>query len=449
MAADKTGAVRTREQEIFDTATEYTFRVRKDKFDFPVPIIESASGSVVVDTTGKEYLDFNSGQMCAALGHTHPRIAAAIEESARTIVHSGSTILNTKEVELSKELGQIVPRPLKKSTFMTSGSDSNEVALTIAKKATGGYEVAAPDANFAGLGGVARQLTFVDGWHSGYGPSGPGVYTLVTPYCYRCPLKLSFPSCELQCLKLSMELLDAQSCGAPAAVLTEPLFSAGGVIEPPAGWLGALKKEAHARGMLMILDEAQTGLGKTGDMFACQQEGVIPDIMTLSKHFGGGVEVSAVITTPEVEEKAYNAGLVMGHSHANDPLGCNAGIASIRIVVEENLPAKAKAMGAYWRGHLEKLAQRYEIIGDIRGRGLLQGIEFVRDRHSKDPYFGFAKDAADRCVDKGLFFSVRRRGSVMRFVPPFTTTNAQFDQAAAIIDSAIAETLEANARKKK
>lgn len=447
MPADKMSAVGTREQEIFDTASEYMFRVRKDKFAFPVPIIESGSGSVVVDTTGKEYLDFNSGQMCAALGHSHPRIAAAIEESARTLVHCGSTILNTKEVELAKELGQIVPRPLQKSTFMTSGSDSNEVALMIAKKATGGYEVAAPDSNFAGLGGVARQLTFVDGWHSGYGPSGPGVYTLITPYCYRCPLKLSFPSCELQCLKLSMELLDAQTCGAPAAVLTEPIFSAGGVIEPPPGWLGALKTAAHDRGMLLVLDEAQTGLGKTGDMFACQQEGVIPDIMTLSKHFGGGVEVSAVVTTPDVEQRAFKAGLVMGHSHANDPLGCAAGTASIRIAVEENLPAKARAIGAYWRGHLEALAKRYDIIGDIRGRGLLQGIEFVRDRHSKEPLFGFAKDVADRCSDKGLFFSVRRRGSVMRFVPPFTTTNAQFDQAAEIIDSSIAETLEARARK--
>jgi 2,2-dialkylglycine decarboxylase (pyruvate) len=448
MADEGTNAVGPREQQLFDTASEWSFRGRRDKFAFPVPIIESGSGSVVVDTTGKEYLDFNSGQMCAAFGHSHPKIADAIAESARTLVHCGNTILNTKEIELAQELGQIVPRPLKKSTFLTSGSDANEAAMTVAKKATGGFEVAAPHLNMAGLGDMARQVTFVDGWHTGYGPGQPGVYAIITPYCYRCPLKLTYPSCELQCLKLSMELLDAQSCGELAAVLTEPIFSAGGVIEPPPGWLGALKDACHERGMLLIFDEAQTGMGKTGDMFACEHEGVIPDIMTLSKHFGGGVEVSAMISTPEVEEKAFEAGLVMGHSHTNDPLGCNAGIASVRLVVEEGLVAKAKAMGKYWRAHLENMAQRYEIIGDIRGRGLLQGLEFVRDRHSKEAYSGFAKDVGDRCNQKGLFLSVRRKASMLRFVPPFTTTNEQFDLAAEIIDSSIAESLEARAQNK-
>jgi 2,2-dialkylglycine decarboxylase (pyruvate) len=182
-------------------------------------------------------------------------------------------------------------------------------------------------------------------------------------------------------------------------------------------------------------------------MFACEQEGVIPDILTLSKHFGGGMEVSAMISTPEVEEKAFEAGLVMGHSHTNDPVSCAAGIASVRLAVEEGLAAKAKAMGRYWRGHLEAMAQRYEIVGDIRGRGLLQGLEFVRDRHSKEAYFGFAKDVGDRCNQKGLFLSVRRKASMLRFVPPFTTTNEQFDLAADIIDSSIAESLEARAAK--
>ena len=446
MAADGMDKVGPRERELFDTAAEYSFRGRRDKFVFPGPIIESGSGSVVVDTTGKEYLDFNSGQMCAAFGHSHPKIAAAVEESLRTLVHCGNTILNTKEIELAKVLGEVVPRPLKKSTFLTSGSDANEAALTVASKATGGFEVAAPHLNMAGLGHMARQLTFVDGWHTGYGPGQPGVYALITPYCYRCPLKLSFPSCELQCLKLSMELLDHQTCGELSAVLTEPIFSAGGVIEPPPGWLGALKKACHDREMLLIFDEAQTGLGKTGDMFACEQEGVIPDIMTLSKHFGGGMEVSAMISTPEVEEKAYAAGLVMGHSHTNDPVSCSAGIASVKLAVDEGLPAKAKAMGKYWRGHLEAIAKRWGLVGDIRGRGLLQGMEFVRDLETKEAYFGFAKKVGKLCNEKGLFLSVRRKDSTLRFVPPFTTTNEQFDKAAEIIDSSIGESLDSEAR---
>ena len=447
VAAKAKAAVSPRAQVIYEAAAEYSFRGRRDKFTFPVPILERGSGSIVVDVNGKEYIDFNSGQMCAALGHNHPRITAALQESCETLIHSGNTILNVKEVELAKRLGEIVPRPLKKSTFLGSGSDANESAITVAKMYTGGFEVAAPHANFAGLGYGARQVTFVDGWHSGYGPSAPGIYSLITPYCYRCPLSLSFPSCEHACLRLSMELLDAQSTGSLAAVITEPLFSAGGVIDAPKGWLEKLAKACHERGMLLIFDESQTGLAKTGTMFACEYEGVIPDIMTLSKHFGGGVGISALVSTPEIEEKVSASGkLVMGHSHTNDPMSCNAGLASLDIIIEEDMPAKARAIGGYWRQHLDRLSRKYEIIGDIRGRGLLQGIEFVKDHVTKEPFFGIGNTVGATCRDRGLFLSVRRRGSVLRFVPPFSTTPEQLDQAADILDGAIGDALDALAR---
>ena len=290
-----------------------------------------------------------------------------------------------KEVQLAKKLGEIVPRPLKKSMFLGSGSDSNEAAITIAKKYTGGYEVAAPHVNFAGLGTGSRQVTFA-GWHSGYGPGMPGVFALIAPYCYRCPLGLTYPSCDIACLKTSMELLDAQSTGNLAAVITEALFSAGGVIEPPPGWLARLAQAVHQRDMLLIIDEAQAGLGKLGTMFACEQEGVVPDLMTISKHFGGGIEISAVITTPEIEEKVAQRGLVIGHSHTNDPLACNAAMATLDIIIEDNLPEKARTVGDYWKRHLQALSQKYDVIGDTRGRGLIQGIEFVKDRMSKEPF---------------------------------------------------------------
>ena len=351
------------EATLLGFAAEYSFRGRMDKFDFTGPILEHGSGSVVVDTNGKEYLDFNSGQMCAALGHNNPRIVDAIKESCDTLIHASSSILNVKEVQLAKRLGEVVPRPLKKSMFLGSGSDANEAAITIAKKFTGGYEVAAPHVNFSGLGTGSRQVTFA-GWHSGYGPGMPGVFAIIAPYCYRCPLGLTFPSCETACLKTSMELLDAQSTGKLAAVITESLFSAGGVIEPPKGWLAKLADACHERDMLLIVDEAQAGLGKLGTMFACEHDGVVPDLMTISKHFGGGIEISAVITTPEIEEKVAERGLVIGHSHTNDPLPCNAAIASLDIIVGDNLPEKAQKVGDYWKGHLE--SSRSKIRRDRR-----------------------------------------------------------------------------------
>lgn len=270
----------------------------------------------------------------------------------------------------------------------------------------------------------------------------PGTYAIMAPYCYRCPINHTFPECELACLKGSMEILDAQSTGNLAAVITEPLFSAGGVVEPPPGWLAALAKACDEREMLLILDEAQTGLGKLGTIFACEQDGVVPDLLTISKHFGGGIEVSAVITTPEIEEACFARGMVVGHSHTNDPLACNAGLASLNIIIEENLPEKAKQIGGYWKGKLEALAQKYEVIGDVRGRGLIQGIEFVKDRRTKEPYFALGNVVYNHCLQNGLLFSVRRQGSVLRFVPPFSTTNDQLDRGAEILDRGISAALD-------
>jgi 2,2-dialkylglycine decarboxylase (pyruvate) len=428
------------EQSLLEKARQYSFRGRMDKGAFTGPIFERGGGSIVIDTNGKEYLDFNSGQMCSALGHNHPRIVEAIKESCDTLIHASSSIFNVKEIELAAMLGELVPRPLQKSTFLGSGSDSNEAAIAIAKKYTGGWEYAAPHVNFSGLGSTARSVTFA-GWHKGYGPT-VGAYAIMAPYCYRCPLGLTYPDCGIACLKGSLEVLDAQSNGPVAAIITEPMFSAGGVIEPPKGWLAALAKACEERDILLILDEAQTGLGKLGTMFACEQEGVVPDLMTISKHFGGGIEISAVVTTPEVEEKVIDSGLVMGHSHTNDPLACNAAMATLKILVEDNLPARAREIGAYWKAHLTALAQRYEQIGDVRGRGLIQGLEFVKDRERKEPFFDLGKAVYDECFRGGLVFSVRRLGSVIRFVPPFSTTEAQLDKAAEVLDRGIGAALD-------
>lgn len=440
-----TAVTSDREAGLLAIAEEYSFRGRMDKRTVAGPIFERGQGSTVTDVNGKKYLDFNSGQMCAALGHNNPRIVAAIKESCETLIHASSSYFNVKEIELAGRLGRLLPRPLKKSMFLGSGSDSNEAAVTIAKKYTGGFEVASPHVSFHGFSEASRALTFA-GWHAGYGPMAAGSYAIMAPYCYRCPVNQTFPTCELACLKGSMEVLDAQSTGNLAAVITEPLFSAGGVIEPPPGWLGAVKKACRDRGMLLIFDEAQTGLGKLGTMFACEQEGVIPDILTISKHFGGGLEISAVVTTPEIEDVVSSRGLVIGHSHTNDPIACNAGLASLDVIVSDNLPERAQRVGKAWKARLEALAAKHEIIGDVRGRGLIQGIEFVKDREKKEPYFEAGRAVAQHCLAEGLLFSVRRNGSVLRFVPPFYTTDEHLDRAADILDHAIARTLDEQTR---
>jgi 2,2-dialkylglycine decarboxylase (pyruvate) len=423
------------EADLLARARQYSFRARMDKGEVAGPVFVSGQGSEVGDVTGKRWLDFNSGQMCAALGHNHPTVTAAIKQACDTLIHSHSSYFNVQEIRLAERLAGVMPAGLEKSLFLQSGSDANEAALMIARQYTGGYEVASPHVSFHGMSDTARSLTFA-GWHAGHGQLPAGSYAMVAPYCYRCPLRQTFPACNYACLDTSFELIDAQSTGRPAAVITEPLFSAGGVIEPPLGWLKRLQEMCHQRGMLLILDEEQTGLGKLGTMFACDAEGVVPDMITVAKHFGGGVSISAVTTTAAIEEKVVETGFINTHSHSNDPLACAAGIASLDVIEGEDMPAKARAIGARFKGHLETLAQRYEQIGDVRGRGLLLGIELVEDRHGCKPADALGQAVYRHCFEHGLIFSQRRRGSVLRFVPPMSTTDAQLDRAAQLLDDA-------------
>jgi 2,2-dialkylglycine decarboxylase (pyruvate) len=310
--------------------------------------------------------------------------------------------------------------------------------MAIAKRYTGGYEFASPMVSFHGQSEATRSVTF-SGWHKGYGPYTPGTYSIFAPYRYRCSFCQDRPACDYTCLNSSFDLLDAQTDGQLAAVITEPLFSAGGVIDLPPGWLQELKRRCEERGALLIVDEAQTGLAKLGAMWGFEHQGVVPDIFTVSKHFGGGIAISAAVTTDEIESTVAETGLVIGHSHSNDPLPCNAAIASIDIILEEMLVDVATRIGDYWKGHLRRLAERHQIIGDIRGRGLLQGIELVRDKATREPAFEEGQRIGRLCMENGLIFSLRRRGSVFRFVPPFTTTEDQLDLAADILDHAFGQ----------
>ena len=426
------------EAELLEIARKYSFRSRIDSNSVSGPIMVWGRGSVVRDVNGKEYLDFNSGQMCGALGHNHPRITQALQESCETLIHSHMSMFNDKEIILAARLAEITPDGMDRSMFLTSGSDSNEAAMAIAKRYTGGYEIASPAVSFHGMNDSTRAVTF-SGWHEGYGPYAPGHYPILAPYEYRCAYCRDRGGCDYTCLNTSFDLLDAQADGQLAGVITEPLFSAGGVIDLPQGWLRELKRRCEDRGALLIVDEAQTGLAKLGSMWGFDHEGVIPDIFTISKHFGGGVAISAAITTDEIEEKVSGSGLVVGHSHSNDPMPCNAAIASIDIIMEEILVDVSRRIGEYWREHLERLAKKHHIIGDIRGRGLLQGIELVTDRDTREPAFDQGRAIGRLCLENGLILSVRRNGSVFRFVPPFTTTEAQLDEAAEILDPAISE----------
>ncbi|HUA51729.1 MAG TPA: aspartate aminotransferase family protein [Candidatus Sulfotelmatobacter sp.] len=432
---------RTKAREIID---RWMFPVEKKSYMGGLenkPILASSKGSTVVDTDGKEYLDFQSGQMGAALGHQHPRIVKVITETMKTLMHATKTMLTVPRLRLHERLGKLLPKPLQKSLFLVSGSDAIEAAVDLARKATGGLDVIGLHTGLHGSTSyLTRSLSFA--WsRSKHAIVAPATSSILTPHCYRCPLGLTYPKCEIQCLKTSLELADANFTSKPAAFIGEPVLSAGGIIVPPVGYFTALKRELERRDMLMILDESQTGLGKTGKLFGFQHEpGLVPDIITISKHFGGGLPISAVCTTAEIADRAVANGYFATRSHAADPILCAAGEESLDIVVDEDMPGNAQRIEKRIKAAFTEMAKEFELIGDVRGRGVLIGIEFVTDRVAKTPANDAVREMTAYCLDKGLIFQLRgTRGdlNVIRLIPPMVTTDAEVDRAMSILRDAL------------
>jgi len=414
------------------------------------PILASGNGSTVVDIEGKEYLDFQSGQMGAAIGHRHPKVMASIRKSTETFVHASNIMLNVPRLELHERLGKILEPPLQRTLFLVTGSDTIEASVDLARKTTGGLDILGlHDGLHGSTSYISRSLSFA--WkRQKHASVAPGTSAMFTPHCYQCPVASTFPKCEFLCLKASMELADANFTSRPAAVIAEPILSAGGVIVPPPGYFAAVREACQERGMVLIFDEAQTGLGKTGKMFGFQHDGVVPDIMALSKHFGGGVPVSAVCTTDDIARRAVGNGFFATRSHATDPMPCAAGVASIDAIVEEDLPGRAAKIETRMKTAFADMAKRHEIIGDIRGRGVLLGLELVSDREKKTPANKEAAAIDRRCLESGLIIQLRGTGpgrkNVFRFVPPMTTTDAEIDRALSILEDAFAGVLHGRTR---
>ena len=405
-------------------------------------IVDKAQGCYVWDSTGKKVLDFTSGQMCATVGHSHPNIVAAIKKSCDTALHLFSGMIPRSVVQLADALSKIVPKPLRKSLLLNTGSESNEAAIKMAKLYTEGFEVIGLGGSWHGVTGNAGSVSFASD-RKGYGPGAPGTFVLPEPNAYRCPVKHCRDKCDRTCMTVGFELYDMQSVGAPAAVIAEPVISAGGVIVPPEGYFNALQSEARKRGMLLIFDEAQTAFGRLGHWFAASHLNVTPDIMTVSKTLGGGMPLAAVITNDEVEEVCHQRGFAFYTSHVSDPLPAAVGLAVLETIEREQLLKRSQEMGFYLAERLRELQNRHEEIGDVRGMGLLMGIELVKDRETREPHHELGSLTTQRCMELGLSMNIRRRperGSVWRIAPPLTVTTADVDLAMTIFDQALSET---------
>lgn len=407
---------------------------------FTPRIIERAAGSYVYDSDGNAILDFTSGQMSAILGHGHPDIVAAVSRSVESLDHLYSGMLSRPVVEFATRLSATLPESLSKTLLLTTGAEANEAAITMAKLYTGGYEIVSFDRSWHGMTTGSRSATFSAG-RRGYGPAMPGSLTLPTPNAYRSPFRRTDGSYDWEAeLAYGFALIDQQSTGSLAACLIEPILSSGGIIELPEGYLARLKQECESRGMLLILDEAQTGVGRTGDMYAFERDGVAPDLLTISKTLGAGLPVAAVVTSDEIERVCHERGFLFFTTHVSDPLAATVALTVLDVIEREGLVERAAKLGHTLGDRLLGMRDEFDVVGDVRGRGLLQGIELVTDKQSKTPADDLGQQVTARCLDAGLHLNIVQlpgMGGIFRIAPPLTATEDELHEGMDILAAAI------------
>ncbi|WP_025032463.1 aspartate aminotransferase family protein [Bradyrhizobium sp. DOA9] len=406
---------------------------------FEPVIIERAAGSFVYDADGRAILDFTSGQMSAVLGHTHPDIVATVARQMGAVAHLFSGMLSRPVVTLAERLAALAPG-LDRVQLLTTGAEANEAAIRMAKLVTGRHEIVAFAQSWHGMTGAAASATYSAG-RRGYGPAAVGSFVIPAPNAYRPRFRNVDGSNDWQTeLDDAFALIDSQSTGNLAAFIAEPILSSGGILELPLGYLAALKQKCEQRGMLLILDEAQTGIGRTGHMFAFERDGVVPDILTLSKTLGAGLPLAAVMTTKAIEQTAFERGFLFYTTHVSDPLPAAVGVTVLDVVARDGLVAQATARGSRLRDGLLSLQQRFECVGDVRGRGLLLGLEIVVDRQSKAPGFELGARIMEETMRRGLSMNIVKlpsMGGVFRIAPPLTVSEAEIDRGLEIMSEAI------------
>ncbi|MEX3841456.1 aspartate aminotransferase family protein [Paraburkholderia sp. BR10882] len=410
---------------------------------FEPMIIERAQGSFVYDADDRPILDFTSGQMSAVLGHSHPEIVSVINEYASRLDHLFSGMLSRPVVELATRLADVTPDGLDRALLLSTGAESNEAAIRMAKLVTGKFEIVGFAQSWHGMTGGAASATYSAG-RKGVGPAAVGSYAIPAPFTYRPRFERNGQYDYLAELDYAFDLIDRQSSGNLAAFIAEPILSSGGIIELPPGYMAALKRKCEERGMLLILDEAQTGVGRTGTMFACEHDGVTPDILTLSKTLGAGLPLAAVVTSAQIEEAAHERGFLFYTTHVSDPLPAAVGLRVLDVVARDGLVARANIMGGRLRRGLLDLMERFECIGDIRGRGLLLGLEIVKDRRTKEPADGLGAKITRECMKLGLSMNIVQlpgMGGVFRIAPPLTVSEQEIDLGVELLGQAIERSL--------
>jgi 4-aminobutyrate aminotransferase/(S)-3-amino-2-methylpropionate transaminase len=402
---------------------------------------ERAAGALVWDMEGRAYIDFAGGIAVMNVGHTHPEVVDAIKRQAEKFTHTCFMVLPyAPAVRLAERLVAATPGRFDKAVlFANSGAEAVENAVKIARYATQRQGVIAFADAFHGRTYLGMSLTGkVKPYKLGFGPFVPEIYRMPYAYCYRCHFGLSYPDCGVACADYLHEFL-ATHCApeATAALIAEPVLGEGGFIAPPPEFFPKIKAICENYGILFIADEIQTGMGRTGTMFAMAHWDVAADIVTVAKSLAGGMPLSAVVGKKEIMDAVHAGGL--GGTYGGNPVACAAALAVFDIFENENLLARARVLGGILRKRFDEFKTRYEIVGDVRGIGPMRALELVADRQTKAPAGEAARALVKDCLARGLIvLACGRHGNVIRVLMPLVITDAQLEKGLGILEAALA-----------
>jgi len=415
-----------------------------EKFLFPAVfhyyrdpmVVARAKDQYVWDADGHQYLDFFGGIVTVSVGHCNEEVNAKVHHQLDTLQHVSTVFANEPQAALAKKIASVTPGgKLTKSFFTNSGTEANETAILTARCYTGNTDIVALRHSYHGRSAMAMTLTGQGSWR--LGPTSAGIVHAHNAYCYRCPFGLTYPSCEVKCAQDMEELIRSTTGGRIAGFIGEPIQGVGGFITPPKEYFSIVEKIVRNHGGIFISDEVQTGWGRTGGKwFGIEHWGVTPDIMTSAKGLGNGSPIGLTVARPEVADSVK--GLTIS-TFGGNPVTTTQAKAVLDFIEERDLMTNCAETGAYLRGRLEELKEKHEIIGDVRGMGLLQALELVEDRQTKAPAASQTAMVMEAARENGLLIGKGGMyGNVIRLSPPMNIGRSDVDQFAELLDRSLA-----------
>lgn len=414
--------------------------VPQGPFQVTPAFIKEARGAVMTDMEGKEYIDFAGGIGVLNVGHCHPKVVEAIKDQAEKFIHTCFHVaMYDPYVSLATRLNKLTPGDFPKMTmFANSGAEAVENAVKIVRYAKKRPAVIAFENGFHGRTLLAMTLTSkVKPYKFGFGPFAPEVYRMPFAYCYRCPFGLTYPSCDVACADyLENFFIDHVAPESTAAVIAEPIQGEGGFITPPPEYFPKLQKICRKYDIALVIDEVQSGAGRTGKFLAIEHWGVEPDLVTTAKSLAGGMPLSAVTGRETLMNEPHVGGL--GGTYSGNPISCRAALAVLDILFEDGLLEKGGQLGETLLARFQALQKEHEIIGDVRGKGAMLAMELVRDRETKEPATEEAKRLVKLCYDKGLvILNCGNFGNVIRTLMPLVISDEQLNRGLDILSDAL------------